>query len=67
MPPALRNCGKTVKEFVSWKEISQEDPEGYSSYRSRDTDQRKDTSVDLSSRSACSKAIATIADNRDIS
>ena len=38
--PSIEELRKTVKEFVSWKEIRQEEQEGYSSYRSRDTDQR---------------------------
>ena len=48
--PSIEELRKTVKEFVSWKEIRQEDKEGYGSYRSRDTDQRKETSVDPSNR-----------------
>ena len=58
--PSIEELRKTVKEFVSWKEIRQEDPEGYSSYRSRDTDQRRETSVDPSNRTRFS-------DNRGIS
>ena len=48
--PSIEELRKTVKEFVSWKEIRQEEQEGYSSYRSRDTDQHRETSVDPSSR-----------------
>ena len=41
--PSIEDLQKTVKEFVSWKEIRQEDPEGYSSHKSRDKGQFKDT------------------------
>ena len=40
--PSIDELRKTVKEFVSWKEIRQEDQEGYSSFRSGDTNHRKE-------------------------
>ena len=40
--PSIEESRETVEEFISWKEIRQEDQEGSSSYRSRDMDLRKD-------------------------
>ena len=63
--PNIEELLETGKEFVSWNAIRQEAPEGYSSFRSRYMDHRKDSSVDPPSRNRPQQCI--IVDNKGTS
>ena len=62
--PSIEELQKAVRELVSWKEIRQENQEGHNSLRSRDTDNRKNSSVDPTGHST---ATAIIVDKKDAS
>ena len=62
--PSIEELRKTDREFVSWKEIRQQDQKDYSSFRSRDRDHRKNSSVDPTGHST---ATAIIVDKKDAS